>query len=89
MPAIDRNDVISLNPVESLTGTPTAIVEEHVNVIRQALGGTAEKLLDEGIETRYLKTVGGNGQWQTGRLKLVFEFVPTPPAATANPPSSK
>ncbi len=75
MPAVNKNDVISLTAAESPTGSATATIEEHMNVIRQALGGISEKLLDEGIQGKYL---GPGGQWQEGRLRLILDFTPTP-----------
>lgn len=75
MAPVNKTDVISLTPAESPTGSATATIEEHMNIIRQALGGISEKLLDEGIEGKYL---GPGGQWQEGRLRLILDFTPTP-----------
>lgn len=74
-----NDDVLSvssaaLTPVNNQTLRFSQLVEAFKNLYT-----SYQAFYGEGIECEFLGTSGGNG-WQTGKIRVRFEFIPDVPA---------
>lgn len=73
---VTPNDIISMNPGETLTGTPTFKGEEFFRTLRPLLGGIpADQWLGEGVDAQLMNEAGGG--WKNGKIRLVLQFDPS------------
>jgi KGK domain len=85
-------DVVSMSPDASFTGSPTSTCEELLESVRDlAMNSRLQKdvvtdWFGEGISCRVLFATGGG--WQKGRLSLRLEFIPDKPKVPQQKPST-
>jgi hypothetical protein len=71
------DDVVSIDPsLNIVKNNPTVRVSQLVKALKVYLPeGVAETWLGEGAECELLTAFTGQG-WQTGKIRIRFEFVP-------------
>lgn len=77
---LNDDDVVSMETNLSIIGTPTFRAGQLAQDLKRrlALAAASEAWVAEGMECELLSASSGLG-WQTGKIRIRFEFVPDVP----------
>jgi KGK domain len=76
---LNNDDVISMEPTKSLTGTPTFLVEEALNKWKSRFlhNGNPQTehfyFCEDGVKCKMLST---GSEWRKGKIRFRLEFIP-------------
>ena len=74
-----NDDVVHLEAALSLTGNKTSKVSQLAQNLKDRVGNPSLiDWFDQGAECEFLRASEGGG-WQTGRIRIRFEFIPDAP----------